>query len=218
MIRAVRVLPLLLLAPLLLTGCGEENGKNEKSVGRGEAADTGAPAAELGARARALGIAPELVYVTGAPGFALARQSVGVYGGDGFSATYVSRRDGRQLRLYVDRGTVSAADCAERQTACERDGDGVRYLGGGGRHAYAVVKKDHVVRLEGDAGVPRDVVREAAQGVRRPSGEEAAELLPSAPAGDAAPTGDTAPTAPVERGDLPPVGDGAPDNGVDAGG
>ncbi|CAL9622523.1 hypothetical protein SUDANB176_05878 [Streptomyces sp. enrichment culture] len=206
MTRTARVLPLLLLAPLLLTACGE--GGEEK----GETAGTGAPAAELGPRARALGIAPELVYVTEAPGFALARQSVGAYGGDGFSATYVSRESGEQLRLYVDRGTISAADCTGRQTVCEEEGDGVRYRSGGGRHEYAVVKEDHVVRLEGDAGVPRDVVRKAAQGVHRPSGEEVAELLPSAPGGDAAPTG------PVERGDLPPAGDGAPRNDVDAGG
>ncbi|GGQ03747.1 hypothetical protein [Streptomyces griseomycini] len=214
MIRTARVLPLLLLAPLLLTACGEE----VKGAGEAGAA---APAPGLAPRARALGIAPELVYVTGAPGFALAPQSAGVYGGDGFSATYVSRGSGGQLRLYVDRGTMSAADCTERQTVCEEEEDGVWYRSGGGGHEYAVVKEGHVVRLEGDASVPRDVVRRAAEDAHRPSGEEAAGLLPSAPAGDAAPTGpadDAKPTGPVERGDLPPAGDGAPRNDVGAGG
>lgn len=203
MIRTVRPLLPLLLAPLLLTACGGEPGQTRGSD---------APAAGLVTRAKALGIAPELVYVIETPGFALARQSVGVYGGDGFSATYVSRQGGGQLRLYVDRGTMSASDCAEGQQMCEVDEEGVRYRSGRGTHEYAVVKKGHVVRLEGDAGVSRDVLREAARDARRPSGEEAAELLPSAPVGDAASTG------PVERGDLPPVGDGAPRNDVDTGG
>ncbi|MFD6324545.1 hypothetical protein ACFWOL_17130 [Streptomyces sp. NPDC058442] len=203
MTRAVRPLLPLLLVPLLLTACGSEPGQTR---------DTEAPAAELATGARALGIAPELVYVIEAPGFALAPQSVGVYGGDGFSATYVSRRDGGQLRLYVDRGTISASDCAEGWQTCESEEKGVRYRSGRGTHEYAVEKKDHVVRLESDAGVSRDVLREAAREAHRPSGEEAAGLLPSAPVGGAAPTG------PVERGDLPPVGDGAPRNDVDAGG
>jgi hypothetical protein len=215
MTRTARVMPLLLLVPLLLTACGSERVSGEGTGGRG--AGGAAAAAGLGARARALGIAPELVYVTEAPGFALARQSVGVYGGDGFSAAYVSRETGEQLRLYVDRGTMSAADCTERppggrRTVCEEDGDGAWYRSGGGQHEYAVVRKDHVVRLEAGAGVSRAVLREAARAVHRPSGEEADGLLPSAPAGG------TAPTAPVERGDLPPAGDGAPDNDVDAGG
>ncbi|MGY3204699.1 hypothetical protein ACVW19_005214 [Streptomyces sp. TE5632] len=203
MIRTVRPLLPLLLVPLLLTACGSEPGQTR---------DTDAPAAELITRSRALGIAPELVYVIEAPGFALARQSVGVYGGDGFSATYVSRQGGEQLRLYVDRGTMSASDCAEGQQTCESDEEGIWYRSGQGAHEYAVVKKGHVVRLEGDAGVPRDVLRKAARDARRPSGEEAAELLPSAPVGGAAPS------EPVERGDLPPAGDGAPRNDVDAGG
>ena len=207
MIPTVRSLPLLLLAPLLLTACGSERS------GQGETRDDGAPTAELVARAGALGIAPELVYVTGAPGFTLARQSVGVYGGDGFSATYVSRQEGGQLRLYVDRGTMSAAECAAGQQMCELVEEGVWYRSGRGTHEYAVVKEDHVVRLEGDADVSRDVLHEAAREAHRPSGEEVTELLPPAPADDGA-----APTGPVERGDLPPDGDGAPRNDVDAGG
>ncbi|MEU0116486.1 hypothetical protein ABZ137_23025 [Streptomyces bobili] len=91
MIRTVRLLPVL-LGTVLLTGCGSE---------RADEADP----AELALRARASGIAPELVYTTDAPGHTLAQQSVGVYGDDGFSATYVSRQKGTQVQLTVDRGT-----------------------------------------------------------------------------------------------------------------
>ncbi|MFF3942518.1 hypothetical protein [Streptomyces phaeofaciens] len=38
------------------------------------------------------------MYATEAPGHILARQSVGVYGGDGFSAVHVSRKEGNVLR------------------------------------------------------------------------------------------------------------------------
>ncbi|MGW5637997.1 hypothetical protein [Streptomyces sp. NPDC003832] len=187
--KCQRGLPsLLLFTSVLLTACG-----NEKSGG-----DPAAAPAEIAARASALGVAPEHVYVTDVPGFTLARQSVGVLGGDGFSAVYVAEDGGAQLQLSVDRGTVTAADCAEGATApCEREGE-IWYRG----QEYAVPKKGHVVRV-GGTGVPRDVLREAALAVHRPSGAELDALLPeSASAGGAG----------VERGDLPPVGDGAPDN------
>ncbi|MFF4832898.1 hypothetical protein [Streptomyces sp. NPDC001315] len=205
MIRTVRILPLLLLMPALLTACG-----TEKAGGAG-AADP----AELASRAQALGIAPELVYVTEAPGFTLAQQSVGVYGDDGVSAVYVSRKTGAQLQLYVDRGTLTARSCPTQpvrdatadRTSCTRDGD-AWYRSAGEQSEYAVPKKGYVVRVGGD-GVPRDVLRAAAHKVHRPSADELDALLPPA-----APRA----TEPVERGDLPTVGDGAPNNDPGAGG
>jgi hypothetical protein len=201
MIRTVRALPALLLGPVLLTACGTEEAR---------AADP----AELKARAQALGIAPAAVYAIEAPGYTLAQQSVGVYGGDGFSATYVSQKNGTQLQLTVDRGTMTAdtcptqppADSSGTRTNCTRDGD-AWYRGGGEVAEYVVPKKGFLVRIRGE-GVPRDVLREAVDNLHRPSTDELDTLLPSAPAGG----------EPVERGDLPPVGDGAPDNNVGAGG
>ncbi|MFJ8189593.1 hypothetical protein ACIQ8D_07350 [Streptomyces sp. NPDC096094] len=217
MIRPTRVLPVLLLAPLLLTACGSEKADAGPSAGVSasvtEAADRGEPAA----RAQALGVAPELVYVTQAPGFTLVQQSVGVLGDDGFTATWVSHETGAHLRLSVDRGAITEGACPEQpvgdmsgeRTICERDGD-VWYRTGAGRHEYAVPEEGHVVRVSGETdAVPRDVLREAALGAHRPDASEAAALLPSA---------EPAPGTPVERGDLPSFGDGAPDNNVDVGG
>ncbi|CCK26591.1 putative secreted protein [Streptomyces davaonensis JCM 4913] len=190
MIHQRGVLTTLLLSSLLLTACGSE-----------KSADTAADPAELASRASALGIAPEHVYVTEAPGFTLAQQSVGVIGADGFGAVYVSQENGAQLQLSVDRGTMTAAICAEEtSTTCERDGDAWH-----GGQEYAIPKKGHVVRVKGD-GIPEDVLREAAQAVHRPSEAELDDLLPAAAAEGGASGGG------VERGDLPPAGDGAPDN------
>ena len=200
MIRTLRALPAMLFLPALVVACGTEK--------------AGADPAELGSRARALGIAPELVYATEAPGYTLARQSVGVYGDDGFSAVYVSQKEGRQLQLTVDRGTMTADSCPDQpvgdssgaSTTCVRDGDSW-YRSTGERREYAVPKEGFVIRLSGD-GMPRDVLRVAARQLHRPSADELDALLPPAPAGG----------GPVERGDLPSVGDGAPGNDVDAGG
>ena len=138
MIRAARVLPLLLL-PLLLVSCGtEEAGAGADTGAAGADAwtagtdkGTGSPAdpAELAARARALGIAPEHVYVTGAPGFAVAQQSVGVSGATG-SYRVLLQKTHAQFELFVDRGTLTAENCPKTQVgqgsgeavACERDG------------------------------------------------------------------------------------------------
>lgn len=227
-VRAVRVLPLLLL-PLLLVSCGTEEagaGADTGDTGKGTAgADKGtgssadpADPAELAARAGALGIAPELVYVTEAPGFAVAEQSVGVFGGDGFHAAYFSQKTHAQLELLVDRGTLTAENCPKTQVgqgsgesvACERDGD-AWYRKAGGRHEYAVPRDGHVIRLVGDAKrLDRAVLREAAEATHHPDAAELTVLLPPAPEGTA--------TEPVERGDLPPVGDGAPNNEVGASG
>ncbi|WAU84264.1 hypothetical protein O1Q96_34020 [Streptomyces sp. Qhu-G9] len=226
MIRAVRVLPLpLLLLSLLLVSCGTE--KAGAGAGTGVESSTGSVAdpVELDARARALGIAPEHVYVTEAPGFAVARQSVGVYGGDGFFAAYVSQEARATFEMFVDRGTMTAENCPTVQVSqgsggsataggsrdevtCERDGD-AWYRKAGSRHEYAVPRDGHVIRLAGDVkGLDRAVLRGAAEAAHHPDGDELTALLPPAPDGAA--------TEPVERGDLPPVGDGAPNNEVGA--
>ncbi|MEU2060281.1 membrane lipoprotein [Streptomyces sp. NPDC013455] len=196
MIRTPRALPLLLL-PALLTACG--TGKADAghprtpapSASEADAGHTRTPspgvseAPDPDGRLRALGIAPELVYVTDVPGFTLARQSVGVNGDDGFSVAYWAK-GGAVLHLYAERG--SAADCPER-------------------HVCRAPAKGQVVRLYGEK-VPPEVLRRAADAVRRPARAELAAILPPAPTA----------TAPVERGDLPSYGDGAPDNSVGQGG
>lgn len=230
-VRAVRVLPLLFL-PLLLVSCGTEKagagadtgstadtdtGTAGTDKGTGSSADAADPA-ELAARAGALGIAPEFVYVTEAPGFAVAQQSVGVFGGDGFHAAYFSQKTHAQFELFVDRGTLTAENCPKTQVgqgsgesvACERDGD-AWYRKAGGQHEYALPRDGHVIRLVGDANrLDRAVLREAAKATHHPDAAELTALLPPAPEGAA--------TEPVERGDLPPVGDGAPNNEVGASG
>ncbi|MFG3154778.1 hypothetical protein ACGF7W_22325 [Streptomyces sp. NPDC048219] len=214
--RRVRVLPLLLLPPLLLTACGTQRAADDPVAAAASAETASAPSAELENRAQALGIAPELVYVTGSPGLTLAQQSVGVLGDDGFSATYLTG-SGALVRLSVDRGSMTEDTCpglpvgdsTGGRATCERDAD-AWYRTGGGQHEYALPENGHVVRLSADAdAVPREVLREAAESVHRPDAAEAADTLPSPR---------PAATAPVERGDLPPVGDGAPDNSVGLGG
>ncbi|MFD9508397.1 hypothetical protein [Streptomyces mirabilis] len=213
MIRPVRVLllPVVLLFPLLLAGCGTQ--KAGAGTGVDSSASVAVPSrAELDARVSALGIAPELVYVTKAPGFTLAQQSVGVYGDDGFSGVYWAQETNAQIQLSVERGTMTARSCpkqpvggmAGERTVCERGGD-AWYRVGGGRHEYALVEKGHVLKVSGDSTkVTRAVLRSALHSAHRPSDAELAAVLP--PARTA--------TAPVERGDLPSTGDGAPDNEV----
>ncbi|MFJ6074218.1 hypothetical protein ACIQFU_25870 [Streptomyces sp. NPDC093065] len=217
MIRHARVLPALLLAPLLLTACGSEKAGADRPSGSPSAAAPDTGGSELTARARAMGVAPELVYVTEAPGFTLAQQSVGVLGDEGFSATWVDGETNALLLLAVDRGTITAGTCPEQpvgdmsgeHTTCERDGS-TWYRTGAGRHEYALPEKGHVVRVSAETdAVPRDVLRAAALAAHRPDAAETDRLLPSA---------DPAPATPVERGDLPRYGDGAPDNRVDMGG
>ncbi|MBA2809858.1 hypothetical protein E0500_021250 [Streptomyces sp. KM273126] len=208
--RAARVLLPLTLLPVLITACG-----NEKVVDAPESRRPAPDRAELQARAEALGLAPELVHVTESPGFTLVRQSVGVYGGDGFSSAYWSHKRGAQILLLVDRGTMTAENCPKQPVGqgamgpvtCERDGD-AWYRTSGGQHEYAVPEKGHAVRIGGDtAKIDRDVLRAAAEAARRPTSAELAFLLPHPRHGQ-----------PVERGDLPPLGDGAPNNHVGPGG
>ncbi|MYS72677.1 hypothetical protein GTY88_19980, partial [Streptomyces sp. SID5926] len=206
MIRHVRVLPVLLLTPLLLTACGSEKAGAGGAPGSPSAATPAAAAPDTGAgelrvRAQAMGVAPELVYVTEAPGFTLAQQSVGVLGDDGFSATWVDGGTNALLRLAVDRGTITAGTCPEQpvgdmsgeHTTCERDGK-AWYRTGAGRHEYALPEEGHVVRVSAETdAVPRDVLRAAALAAHRPDAAETDRLLPSA---------EPAPATPVERGDL----------------
>ncbi|MGW4913839.1 membrane lipoprotein [Streptomyces sp. NPDC004270] len=147
MIRAVRVLPPLLLAAALLTGCGTE---------KADSGASGSPAdpAELAAKAKALGMDPALVYVTEAPGFTLAQQSVGVQGDDGFSASYADKT-GAVIHLYTDH---------------------LRYAG---QHKYEVKEKDCVVWLEGEGGVSDAVLGKAVRAIHRPTAGELDTLLPT---------------------------------------
>ncbi|MEU6665478.1 membrane lipoprotein [Streptomyces sp. NPDC046727] len=154
MIRTVRTLPLLLLLPALLTACGTE--KADAGDAR-EPVPTTTKRTEVDARLRALGIAPELVYLTDVPGFTLAQQSVGVNGDDGFSVAYWAK-NGAVLHLYAERG--SAADCPEGYTCL-------------------APAKGQVVRIGGEKVAP-EVLRRAADAVHRPAAEELAGILPPA--------------------------------------
>ncbi|WP_327322833.1 hypothetical protein OG735_10310 [Streptomyces sp. NBC_01210] len=221
MIRAVRHLPLILLLPLVLTGCGTEkaaSGASEPSGPAGSSKPSGSSRrapdrSQLEARARYMQSAMEHIYVTGVDGYNLAKQSVGVSGGDGFSSAYVSKSGGR-IQLEVDRGTLTEANCAERSVypaeggpvKCERDGT-FWYRTSGDAHEYARAEDGHVVRIGADGAVDRDTLRRAAKAARHADDRELDEILPQ-----------QVPTAPVERGDLPPVGDGAPNNDVGVGG
>ncbi|EMF53546.1 MULTISPECIES: hypothetical protein [Streptomyces] len=220
MTRTARVLlPLALLPSLLLTACG-----TDKVVDTGRAPLAPVPdRAELTARAEALGFAPGLVYVTEAPGFTLARQSVGVYGADGFSAAYWSRRNSAQLLLHVDRGTMTAESCPERPlgrgtegpVGCERDGD-AWYRTSAGQHEYAVPRDGHLVLISAATdAVDRATLRTAARAAHRPTDAELACILPRSRHDEPRPALSSPHDGqPAERGDLPPVGDGAPDNEV----
>ncbi|MFH9662078.1 membrane lipoprotein [Streptomyces sp. NPDC017248] len=204
MIRAARALPLLLLVPALLTACGTEKadpgdvtagagtrttgtgaGTGKAAAGGARASASAAPGqAELDERLRALGIAPELVYVTDVPGFTPAQQSLGVNGDDGFSLSYWAR-NGAVLHLYAERG--SAADCPEG-------------------YVCLAPAKGHVVRISGEKTAP-GVLRRAADAVHRPAPTELAGLLPpprtaTAPVerGDLPPYGDGAPDNSVGEG------------------
>ncbi|MFJ8074805.1 hypothetical protein ACIQ7Q_12960 [Streptomyces sp. NPDC096176] len=191
-----------------LVGCGTET------------AGGGADRSELEARARAAQVAIENVYVTEVPGYEVAKQSVGVLGADGFSATYVKQGAGTQIRLGVDRGAIDAASCPKIPVGvgsggmggtveCEQDGTNW-YRTSGTEHEYVTEVDGRLVRLNADAGtVDRATLREAAEAAHAASDAELDAVLP--PAREDA-------GQPVERGDLPPAGDGAPNNEVGVGG
>lgn len=215
MLRTARVLLPLALLPSLLTACGTE----KVVVADREPLAPPPDRAELHARAEALGLAPGLVYVTESPGFTLARQSVGVYGADGFSAAYWSRRNSAQLLLLVDRGTMTAGSCPEQPVgqgtgeavSCARDG-ATWYRASAGQHEYVVPEDGHLVRISAaETAVDRATLRAAALAAHRPTDAELAFLLPPRHHDKPPPPHDG---MPIERGDLPPAGDAAPNNEV----
>ncbi|KUJ70090.1 hypothetical protein ACZ90_06970 [Streptomyces albus subsp. albus] len=185
-----------------LTACG-----TEPSTGGGT--DRG----ELQRRAEALQTRLDMVYVTEADGFALAEQSVGVYGDHGYQAAYVRAKGGAVIQLTVDEGRAGCAAPGFSQAGggkpdCRADG-GQWYRSTARTHEYVLGHDGHVVRLSADrAAVDRDTLREAARAAHQADDAELADTLPEARHGGTGP-------GPIERGDLPPNGDGAPVDPVD---
>lgn len=182
MIRTARVLAPLLLLPVLLTGCG-----SEKEDGAGTPADS----AELDARAEAMGVAPETVYVTEVSGWPVIPQSVGVYGNDEYSAVYRNEKTKAAFGLFVDRRTFTAKSCPEqplspdsdRRVTCEHDGD-AWYRKAGGHHEYAVLRDGIVIRFSAEMDeVDRAVLRRAAKAVHRPDEDELDVIMPASAGG-----------------------------------
>ncbi|MZG03188.1 hypothetical protein [Streptomyces sp. SID5614] len=225
--RSPRLRPLLLTPTLTVTlalalaatGCGTEPAPGSRTAAdRSSSAGPAPGRAELEARASAAQLVAEHVWVTEAEGYALARQSVGVLGDDGFGSVY-TEPDGGQIRLSVERLPHADADCTEGPApgsaqeplvVCERDGD-QWYSATESGHAYAREQDGLVVTLSGTRQeVDRATLRAAARAAHRADDYELDQVLP--------PAGEGAGRQPVERGDLPPVGDGAPNNDVGASG
>lgn len=230
--RRPRLRPVLLTMTLALalataTGCGTVPAPDSEAAGR-SGSDAPAPdRAELEARARAVQTVAEHVWVTESPGYALARQSVGVVGDDGFGSVYTTP-EGGQIQLRVERLPHARADCTDEPASaggqepvvtCERDGE-QWYRATESGHAYAQEQGELVVTVSGArAEVDRATLRSAARAAHRADDHELDRVLPSA--GEAPgqrPAGEGPGQQPVERGDLPPVGDGAPNNDVGASG
>ncbi|MFD9907851.1 hypothetical protein [Streptomyces sp. NPDC059063] len=211
--RHLLVLPALLLAPLVLTGCGSEDAGSGpgSSSGSGSGGGSAPDHAELKARALAAQTRVEHVYLTEADGYEAAKQSAGVLGDDGFQVTYVKRDGGQQFTVYVDRGAVDDKNCRTAPPAaksCEKDGKGW-YRVTAERHEYARSENGLRIQVAADPkAVSRAVLRAAAEKVHRADDRELDAILPErVPGGE-----------PVERGDLPPNGDGAPQDPPGAGG
>ncbi|MFJ2438129.1 hypothetical protein ACIOWM_33455 [Streptomyces anulatus] len=218
--RQTRLRPVLTALALTLaaaTGCGTEVA-SDTAAARSASAAPAPDRAELEARARAVQTVAEHVWVTEAPGYTLARQSVGVVGDDGFGSVYTTSGGG-QIQLRVERLPHADADCTDGPAAgsaqdpvvtCERDG-GQWYRATESGHAYAQEQGDLVVTVSGAREeVDRAALRAAARAAHRADDHELDQVLP--------PAGEAAGRQPVERGDLPPVGDGAPNNDVGASG
>ncbi|WP_103533884.1 hypothetical protein [Streptomyces sp. SM11] len=217
----------LALALATATACGTVPAPDSEAAGR-NGSDASAPdRAELEARARAVQTVVEHVWVTEAPRYALARQSVGVVGDDGFGSVYITP-EGGQLQLRVERRAHAGADCTKAPApagiegplvTCERDGQ-QWYRATESGHAYAREKGGLVVTVSGAREeVDRATLRSAARAAHRADDHELDQVLP--PAGEAPgqqPAEEAPGQQPVERGDLPPVGDGAPNNDVGASG
>lgn len=220
--RSPRLRPVLTALALTLTlaaatGCGTEVASDAESA-RSASAAPAPDRAELEARARAVQTVAEHVWVTEAPGYTLARQSVGVVGDDGFGSVYTTSGGG-QIQLSVERLPHADADCTDGPAAgsaqdpvvtCERDG-GQWYRATESGHAYAQEQGDLVVTVSAAREeVDRAALRAAARAAHRADDHELDRVLP--------PADETSGRQPVERGDLPPVGDGAPNNDVGASG
>ncbi|WP_405190126.1 hypothetical protein OG473_12440 [Streptomyces anulatus] len=218
--RPARLRPVLTALALTLaaaTGCGTEVA-SDTAAARSASATPAPDRAELEARARAVQTVAEHVWVTEAPGYTLARQSVGVVGDDGFGSVYTTSGGG-QIQLRVERLPHADADCTDGPAAgsaqdpvvtCERDGE-QWYRATESGHAYAQEQGDLVVTVSGAREeVDRAALRAAARAAHRADDHELDQVLP--------PAGEAAGRQPVERGDLPPVGDGAPNNDVGASG
>lgn len=177
----------------------------------GCASTTGADAASLDSiaeLARAVGIAPELVYTTEVDGYDLAPQSVGPGAADGMSATWFNSSTGAMLTIRSDSGELTEASCAATPlwdapggaVTCANE-DGVWHRSAGGIHEYVAVRDGALIWVSGmnDAS-PADLLT-AAKKVHVPSDAELELLFSDVP---------KTPGEPVERGDLPEDGDGAP--------
>ncbi|MFI6143198.1 hypothetical protein ACIBCC_33995 [Streptomyces griseus] len=221
--RPLRLRPVLTTLALALglaavAGCGTEVATGTPAAARSASATPPPDRAELEARAAAAQTVAEHVWVTEVPGYALARQSVGVIGDDGFGSVYTAP-DGGQIQLRVERLPHADADCTDGPASgsaqdpvvtCERDGE-QWYRATESGHAYARERGDLVVTVSGTPEeVDRATLRSAARAAHLADDHELDQVLPPA-------DGDSG-RRPVERGDLPPEGDGAPDNGVGASG
>ncbi|UQI45024.1 hypothetical protein M1P56_12005 [Streptomyces sp. HU2014] len=202
-----------LLLPLTLTACGTERSAarshtaaDRRSEGAGRADRAG-----LEARARAIGTTADMVYVIEVRGFALAEQSVGVSGDDGFSGSYVAvgAGPGKDGPLTVRAERRPRQDCPRTPDAagaaketCEREGDLVFRASGEGQE-YELADDGRTVTVSARPGdADRAILREAVRSVHRADDEELDRVLPPLR---------ERPDMP-RRGDLPPHGDGAPDN------
>ncbi|MEU6952489.1 hypothetical protein [Streptomyces sp. NPDC045714] len=218
LLRPVTTALALALSLAAATGCGTEVGTGTEAADRSASADPAPDRAELEARALAAQTVAEHVWVTEVPGYALARQSVGVIGDDGFGSVYTTP-DGGQIQLRVERRAHAGADCTkdpapaggqEPLKTCERDGE-QWYRATESGHAYAREQGGLVVTVSGAPGeVDRATLRSAARAAHRADDHELDQVLP--------PADEARGQRPVERGDLPPVGDGAPNNDVGASG
>ncbi|MET8880242.1 hypothetical protein [Streptomyces rubiginosohelvolus] len=223
--RPPRLRPLLLTTTLTMTlalaatDCGTEPAPGSQTADdRSSSADPAPDRAELEARASAAQLVADHVWVTESAGYALARQSVGVLGDDGFGSVY-TEPDGGQIRLSVERLPHADADCTDGPAAgsdrepvvtCERDGE-QWYRATESGHAYAQEQGDLVITVSGEPEkVDRATLRAAARAAHRADDYELDQVLPSAE--------EASGRQPVERGDLPPEGDGAPNNEVGASG
>ncbi|WP_344451361.1 hypothetical protein [Actinocorallia aurantiaca] len=153
-----------------------------------------------------------LVYLVEIPGYALAEQSLGVIGEDGFGASYTDG-GGRVAHLRVERGAYTDELCAgpftdapsDAPVTCVRDDVGW-YRASNGRHEYIAVSGDHRLSLNAPLDDPDRAV------LGRALAEAEDRFGDKARFGSPPPVrlSDPSPTSPAPRGDLPTIGDGAP--------